>query len=134
MSACAPPLPRLLRGERVRTPIGVGEVLEWWDVPAVRWPRDTHLVMVAVLVDGVRVTFPHRDLQEAEAMDPVSSVLVYRDVAGEWRWTASAANGRKVANSGEGYQHRADCVDAARSIFPGAELVYADRTQKHTSA
>ena len=35
---------------------------------------------------------------------------VYRDAANEWRWTLYASNGRKVADSGEGYHNRADCL------------------------
>ncbi|MEQ9448484.1 MAG: DUF1508 domain-containing protein [Rhodospirillaceae bacterium] len=36
--------------------------------------------------------------------------LVYRDANNQWRWTLYAANGRKIANSGEGYFNRDDCV------------------------
>ena len=35
---------------------------------------------------------------------------VYRDVQGQWRWTLYAANNRKIANSGEGYFNKDDCV------------------------
>lgn len=35
--------------------------------------------------------------------------LIYRDVSNQWRWTLYAANGRKIANSGEGYFNKADC-------------------------
>lgn len=27
----------------------------------------------------------------------------------QWRWKVVAANGRKIANGGEGYNNRADC-------------------------
>lgn len=33
----------------------------------------------------------------------------YRDAVGQWRWYLQAANGRKVANSGEGYHNEQDC-------------------------
>lgn len=33
----------------------------------------------------------------------------YRDVNLQWRWTLVASNGRKIANSGEGYWNEADC-------------------------
>lgn len=36
--------------------------------------------------------------------------LVYLDVNRQWRWTLYAANGRKIANSGEGYLNQNDCV------------------------
>ena len=35
---------------------------------------------------------------------------VYKDVQGYWRWTLYAANGKKIANSGEGYVNQADCI------------------------
>jgi len=35
---------------------------------------------------------------------------VYRDQSNQWRWTFFAANGRKIANCGEGYFNRDDCV------------------------
>jgi uncharacterized protein len=37
---------------------------------------------------------------------------IYRDAKGEYRWYLQAANYKKIANSGEGYQNRADCVAA----------------------
>lgn len=33
----------------------------------------------------------------------------YKDVQGYWRWYLVAANGRKIANSGEGYHNETDC-------------------------
>lgn len=35
---------------------------------------------------------------------------VYRDARNEWRWTLYASNGRKIADSGEGYHNKADCL------------------------
>jgi uncharacterized protein len=37
---------------------------------------------------------------------------LYKDVSGYWRWTLYAANNKKIANSGEGYWNKADCVSA----------------------
>lgn len=39
---------------------------------------------------------------------------VYTDAAGEFRWRLVAANGRVVADSGEGYSRRRDCVAAVK--------------------
>jgi uncharacterized protein YegP (UPF0339 family) len=36
--------------------------------------------------------------------------LVYKDHAEQWRWTYFAANGRKIADSGEGYHNKSDCL------------------------
>ena len=43
----------------------------------------------------------------------------YRDPANHWRWTLEAANGRKIANSGEGYWNEADC-DHAINLVKGS--------------
>lgn len=40
-----------------------------------------------------------------------------------WRWRLVAANGRNIANSGEGYSDRAVCSDMARGVVTGR---YAD--------
>jgi uncharacterized protein YegP (UPF0339 family) len=37
---------------------------------------------------------------------------VYQDDAGEWRWQLRAANQRIIADSGEGYHNRQDCLHA----------------------
>jgi uncharacterized protein YegP (UPF0339 family) len=41
---------------------------------------------------------------------------VYLDVQRQWRWTLYAANNRKIANSGEGYNNKADCVAAINLV------------------
>jgi uncharacterized protein len=35
---------------------------------------------------------------------------LYRDRKKEWRWRLTASNGRKIANSGEGYKRKIDMV------------------------
>jgi uncharacterized protein YegP (UPF0339 family) len=37
---------------------------------------------------------------------------VFRDRAGFWRWLLRATNGLKIADSGEGYVNRSDCLRA----------------------
>src|ERR671916_425773 len=39
-----------------------------------------------------------------------ATYFVYRDAASEWRWQLRAANHRIIADSGEGYRDRADCL------------------------
>ena len=34
-----------------------------------------------------------------------------------WRWVAKSANGNMLANSGEMYTNRADCITAAMTCF-----------------
>jgi len=41
-----------------------------------------------------------------------TSYSVYQDAAGEWRWRLRAANHRVIADSGEGYRDRQDCLRA----------------------
>ena len=41
---------------------------------------------------------------------------VYKDAAGEWRWRLQATNGRIVADSGEGYEHKQDCLHAIELV------------------
>lgn len=42
---------------------------------------------------------------------------LFRDRQGKWRWTMTAANGRKVATSGEGYTRRTDCFRMYQKII-----------------
>ena len=41
---------------------------------------------------------------------------VRKDSAGEWRWSLRAANERVIADSGEGYRHRQDCLHAIELV------------------
>jgi uncharacterized protein YegP (UPF0339 family) len=41
---------------------------------------------------------------------------LYKDTAGYWRWTLYATNNRKIANSGEGYFNKADCIAAINLV------------------
>jgi len=50
------------------------------------------------------------------------NVDVYQDQAGEWRWRLKAANGRIVADSGEGYGNQADCLAMVDQLFPVREV------------
>lgn len=43
------------------------------------------------------------------ATRPFPSFLIYLDTNGQYRWKCEAANGRIIANSGEGYHNYADC-------------------------
>ena len=41
---------------------------------------------------------------------------VYKDTNGEWRWRLFAANNQVIANSGEGYANRGDCLSAIELV------------------
>ena len=34
----------------------------------------------------------------------------FKDIKGEWRWHLKAANGRIIADSGEGYKSERECL------------------------
>lgn len=46
---------------------------------------------------------------------------LYADSAGEWRWRLVAANGRTIADSGEGYSSKAHGDRAIRGILRSAQ-------------
>jgi uncharacterized protein YegP (UPF0339 family) len=39
-----------------------------------------------------------------------ATATVYKDRKGEFRWRVVAHNGKKLANSGESYKRRIDCL------------------------
>jgi uncharacterized protein YegP (UPF0339 family) len=53
-------------------------------------------------------------------------VHIYCDEAGEWRWRVVSDNGRKLADSGEGYVNEADCREAVLRLWPVSFKVTGD--------
>ena len=45
----------------------------------------------------------------------VKHFTIHRE-QGEWHWTLSAANARKLARSAHGYQDKHDCIRSARAL------------------
>ena len=41
---------------------------------------------------------------------------IYKDTQGYWRWNLKASNYRKIADSGEGYSNKADCLAAINLV------------------
>jgi uncharacterized protein len=41
---------------------------------------------------------------------------VYQDRQGFWRWYLRASNGKTIADSGEGYSNRQDCLNGIRLV------------------
>lgn len=57
----------------------------------------------------------------------VARVVVYRDVADQFRWRAVAGNGETVAE-GEAHTREADAASAAQGVFgPDTVIVRAER-------
>ena len=44
-------------------------------------------------------------------------VTIYEDKAGEFRWRLSATNGKRIADSGEGYKTRRGAEGAVRRLL-----------------
>lgn len=42
--------------------------------------------------------------------------IIYKDKLNEWRWYLKAANGKKIAESGEGYKNKSDCLNAIELV------------------
>lgn len=64
-----------------------------------------------------------RTIRGIEAMH----YYVYLDANRQYRWTLFAANNRIIANSGEGYFNKADCVAAINLVAStnGVPIKYA---------
>ena len=50
-------------------------------------------------------------------------VEIYRDKGKQWRWRMRAANGNIIANGGEGYKNKGDCVAMIDSISRGINVI-----------
>jgi uncharacterized protein YegP (UPF0339 family) len=63
------------------------------------------------------------DCAEALGHDPAArrTFQVYQDAAGEWRWRLTAGNNRIIAESGEGYQHKHDCLHGIEMVKASAD-------------
>lgn len=46
---------------------------------------------------------------------------VYRDTAGEYRWRLQADNNKVIADSGEGYTNRSDCIDGFNLLLKATQ-------------
>jgi uncharacterized protein YegP (UPF0339 family) len=51
---------------------------------------------------------------------------VYRDAAGEWRWRLVAGNGQLIAESGESYQNKPDCLHGIELVKASADARVED--------
>ena len=55
---------------------------------------------------------------------------IYKDDSGYWRWYLEAANNKKIAYSGEGYENKSDCeiaIDLVKNTNLLTEIVYVDK-------
>ncbi|HYH87494.1 MAG TPA: DUF1508 domain-containing protein [Pyrinomonadaceae bacterium] len=56
-----------------------------------------------------------------------TTYLVYEDAAGEWRWQLRAANKRIIADSGEGYHNKQDCLHGITLVKDSKDAPVKDR-------
>lgn len=54
----------------------------------------------------------------------VDYVFIYKGKDGDWYWDAKADNHKTVSDSSEGYRSRAYAVRMARSLNPGARVIF----------
>ncbi len=54
-----------------------------------------------------------------------NTFTVYRDKRKEWRWRLTASNGRILADSGEGYKRKRDCLAALLSVSRGSVVLFS---------
>ena len=53
---------------------------------------------------------------------------LYKDTAGQYRWRLVAANNRRIADSGEGYNNKADCLAAINLVKSSSSAPVRDLT------
>lgn len=66
-----------------------------------------------------------RELIEKE--HGVAAYLVYEDASGEWRWQLRAGNNRIIADSGEGYRNKQDCLHAIGLVKDSKDIPVKER-------
>jgi uncharacterized protein YegP (UPF0339 family) len=57
-----------------------------------------------------------------------ATYLVFQDSSGEWRWHLRAANNRIIADSGEGYHNREDCLHGIALVKDSKDAPVKDKS------
>jgi uncharacterized protein YegP (UPF0339 family) len=52
---------------------------------------------------------------------------MYKDANNQWRWTLESSNGKKIANSGEGYFNKQDCQNGITLVKGSANAPVKER-------
>ncbi len=55
---------------------------------------------------------------------------LYKDKNAQWRWTLWSSNGRKLANCGEGYHNKADCLRDLSLVKGSATAAIRERKEE----
>ncbi len=56
-----------------------------------------------------------------------ATYLIYQDASEEWRWQLRAANNRIIADCGEGYHNKQDCVHAIAIVKESKDAPVKER-------
>ncbi|HEV2708376.1 MAG TPA: DUF1508 domain-containing protein [Pyrinomonadaceae bacterium] len=56
-----------------------------------------------------------------------ATYFVYQDASAEWRWQLRAGNQRIIADSGEGYRHKQDCLHAISLVKDSKDAPVKER-------
>lgn len=75
-------------------------------------PTDVHGLTGS---DGQKFT-DHPGIKTFPQKPRSPKLKVYKDTAGEWRWSLRSTNGRVIADSGEGYKRQMACLSAAHKV------------------
>lgn len=54
--------------------------------------------------------------EQIEKGPDTPTYMLYEDSAGEWRWQLRSGNNRIIADSGEGYSNKQDCLHAIELV------------------
>ena len=66
-------------------------------------------------------------IKELIAHDGDTAYIVFQDVSGEWRWQLRAGNRRIIADSGEGYRDKQDCLHAIALVKDSKDAPVKER-------
>lgn len=66
-----------------------------------------------------------RELIEKESGG--ATYVVYQDASGEWRWQLRSGNNRIIADSGEGYHNKQDCLHAVALVKDSKDAPVKER-------
>ena len=53
---------------------------------------------------------------------------IYKDTAGYYRWTLYSTNNKKIADSGEGYNNKTDCIAGINLVKGSKDAPVKDLT------
>ena len=65
--------------------------------------------------------YPETKAQEKKGVAATLTFEVFKDAKGEFRWRLKATNSKIIADSGEGYKAKADCLNGIKLIQEGAD-------------